>query len=132
VVVRQDSFKPCGNQPSPAARPSQAAARPGDYETLRESPHPLYFLLRVECSVLARGLGCPVGGMVLRSASSLPRFEPELNQILPSIPSSVHQESTKKIAVTADAPSLEVAGEGDGGEVAVAMSRHRLRGGMIQ
>ncbi|NLF68067.1 MAG: DUF89 family protein [Candidatus Anammoximicrobium sp.] len=81
----------------------------GNYETLREAPCPLYFLLRVKCSVLARDLGCPVGRMVLRSASSLPRSEPEVNQVLPSLPLSVHREPTMKIAVTADAPSLEAA-----------------------
>lgn len=42
----------------------------GNYETLREVPAPLYFLLRVKCPVIARDLGCPIGHMVLRPASS--------------------------------------------------------------
>ena len=45
----------------------------GNYETLREVPRPLYFLLRVKCPVIARDLGCPVGRMVLRPSSSLPQ-----------------------------------------------------------
>jgi len=40
----------------------------GNYETLREVPRPLYFLLRVKCPVLAQDLGCPVGRLVLRPA----------------------------------------------------------------
>ena len=43
----------------------------GNFETLRESPRPVYFLLRVKCPVIARDLGCPVGRMVLRPAGSL-------------------------------------------------------------
>ena len=43
----------------------------GNYETLKETPAPVYFLLRVKCSVLARDLGCPLGRMVLRPASSV-------------------------------------------------------------
>ena len=39
----------------------------GNYETLRESPRPIFFLLRVKCPVIARDIGCPVGTMVLRS-----------------------------------------------------------------
>lgn len=46
----------------------------GNYETLKEAPRPLYFLLRVKCPVLARDLGCPIGRMVLRPASSLSRI----------------------------------------------------------
>lgn len=43
----------------------------GNYETLRNSPGPLYFLLRVKCPVVARELGCPMGQMVLRPSASL-------------------------------------------------------------
>ena len=48
----------------------------GNYETLREVPRPLYFLLRVKCPVLACDLGCPLGRMVLRPASPLPPSAP--------------------------------------------------------
>ncbi len=43
----------------------------GNYETLRDSPGPLYFLLRVKCPVIARDLGCPLGRMVLRPSAAL-------------------------------------------------------------
>lgn len=56
----------------------------GNYETLREVPAPLYFLLRVKCPVLARDLDCPIGRMVLRPASSLPHPAGELNPIMPA------------------------------------------------
>ena len=39
----------------------------GNYETLRECPKPIYFLLRVKCPVIARDIGCPVGRMVLQA-----------------------------------------------------------------
>jgi len=38
----------------------------GNYETLSESPGPLYFLLQTKCPVIARDLKCPVGTMVLK------------------------------------------------------------------
>jgi damage-control phosphatase, subfamily I len=47
----------------------------GNYETLREVSAPLYFLLRVKCPVLARDLSCPIGRLVLRPASAIPRGE---------------------------------------------------------
>ena len=40
----------------------------GNYETLRESPGRIYFMLRVKCPVIARDIGCPVGRMVLQSS----------------------------------------------------------------
>ena len=40
----------------------------GNYETLRESPKQVYFLLRVKCPVIARDIGCPVGRMVLQTS----------------------------------------------------------------
>lgn len=58
----------------------------GNYETLREVSRPLYFLLRVKCPVLARDLGCPLGRMVLRPASSLPGSDLADKQVVPSIP----------------------------------------------
>jgi damage-control phosphatase, subfamily I len=42
----------------------------GNYETLRDVPAPLYFLLRVKCRVIAQDLACPVGRMVLRRTDS--------------------------------------------------------------
>lgn len=38
----------------------------GNYETLSESPRPIYFLLRVKCPIIARDLKCPIGTMVIR------------------------------------------------------------------
>lgn len=49
----------------------------GNYETLRDVPGPLWFLLRVKCPVIARDLGCPVGRMVLRPSSALRRVDAE-------------------------------------------------------
>ncbi len=40
----------------------------GNYETLRESPGRIYFMLRVKCPVIARDIGCPMGRMVLHSS----------------------------------------------------------------
>jgi len=40
----------------------------GNYETLRESPKQVYFLLRVKCAVIARDVGCPIGRMVLQTS----------------------------------------------------------------
>ncbi len=37
----------------------------GNYETLAGSPHPIFFLLRIKCSVIARDLNLPVGAVVL-------------------------------------------------------------------
>jgi hypothetical protein len=45
----------------------------GNYETLRESPQRIYFLLRVKCPIIARDLGCPLGRMVLRPSGTLLR-----------------------------------------------------------
>ena len=44
----------------------------GNYETLSlgASAKRMYFLLRVKCAVIARDIGCPVGGMVLRRSGS--------------------------------------------------------------
>jgi uncharacterized protein with ATP-grasp and redox domains len=39
----------------------------GNYETLAESPRPIYFLLRVKCPVVQ----CPVGSMVMRPSDAL-------------------------------------------------------------
>lgn len=39
----------------------------GNYETLGESPRPIFFLLRVKCPMVARDTGCPVGRMLLTS-----------------------------------------------------------------
>jgi len=41
----------------------------GNYETLRESCKPVYFLLRVKCPVIARDIGCPLGRMVLQPSA---------------------------------------------------------------
>jgi len=41
----------------------------GNYETLRESCKPIYFLLRVKCPVIARDTGCPLGRMVLQPSA---------------------------------------------------------------
>ena len=43
----------------------------GNYETLRGSLGPMYFLLRVKCSVIARDLNCLAGRMVLRATGTL-------------------------------------------------------------
>ncbi len=40
----------------------------GNFETLNGSLRPIYFLLRVKCSVIASDIGCPVGRMVLQSS----------------------------------------------------------------
>ncbi len=37
----------------------------GNYETLVESPRPIFFLLRIKCPVIARDLNLPVGTFVL-------------------------------------------------------------------
>jgi uncharacterized protein with ATP-grasp and redox domains len=39
----------------------------GNYETLGESPRPIFFLLRVKCPVVARDTECPLGRMLLAS-----------------------------------------------------------------
>ena len=39
----------------------------GNFETLREANHRIYFLLRVKCPVIARDIGCPIGRMVCRA-----------------------------------------------------------------
>ncbi len=38
----------------------------GNYETLSESTRDIFFLLKAKCPVVARYLGCPMNGMVLR------------------------------------------------------------------
>lgn len=43
----------------------------GNYETLRGSPRPVYFLLRAKCDAVARDLGCSVGQMILRPSHAL-------------------------------------------------------------
>lgn len=52
----------------------------GNYETLRESSRPVYFLLRAKCDAVARDLGCSVGQMILRpsraSAPAVARMPP--------------------------------------------------------
>jgi len=40
----------------------------GNFETLRESCRPIFFLLRAKCSAVAEDLGCPLGEMILRSS----------------------------------------------------------------
>ena len=40
----------------------------GNYETLSEVEHNLFFLLKVKCSVIARDIKCEVGAMVLKEA----------------------------------------------------------------
>jgi len=47
----------------------------GNFETLRESPKRVYFLLRVKCPVIARDVGCPVGQMVLHASDALTVLE---------------------------------------------------------
>jgi uncharacterized protein with ATP-grasp and redox domains len=42
----------------------------GNYETLVDSPRPIWFLLRVKCPVIARDLKCPVGTTILRRSTS--------------------------------------------------------------
>lgn len=42
----------------------------GNFETLRESPRPIFFLLRAKCNAVARDLGCSLGQMILRSPSA--------------------------------------------------------------
>jgi uncharacterized protein with ATP-grasp and redox domains len=39
----------------------------GNFETLRESCRPIFFLLRAKCDAVAQDLGCPLGQMILRS-----------------------------------------------------------------
>lgn len=39
----------------------------GNYETLGESPRPIFFLLRVKCPMVSRDTDCPVGRMLLTS-----------------------------------------------------------------
>jgi uncharacterized protein with ATP-grasp and redox domains len=42
----------------------------GNYETLADSPRPIWFLLRVKCPIIARDLECPVGTAILRQSVS--------------------------------------------------------------
>ena len=42
----------------------------GNYETLVDSPRPIWFLLRVKCPIIARDLKCPVGTAILRRSLS--------------------------------------------------------------
>jgi uncharacterized protein with ATP-grasp and redox domains len=42
----------------------------GNYETLVDSPRPIWFLLRVKCPIIARDLKCPVGTAILRRSPS--------------------------------------------------------------
>ena len=42
----------------------------GNYETLADSPRPIWFLLRVKCPIIARDLKCPVGTTILRRSLS--------------------------------------------------------------
>ena len=42
----------------------------GNYETLADSPRPIWFLLRVKCPIIARDLECSVGTTILRRSSS--------------------------------------------------------------
>ena len=44
----------------------------GNFETLCGSARPIYFLLRVKCSVIARDIGCPVGRMLLQPSRVKP------------------------------------------------------------
>lgn len=60
----------------------------GNYETLRESSRPIYFLLRVKCRILAQDLGCPVGQMVLRPSDSSTRTVLQVKQTAPTKVSS--------------------------------------------
>ena len=43
----------------------------GNYETLAQSPRPIFFLLRVKCPVVARDLDYPVGSMVVHPSTAL-------------------------------------------------------------
>ena len=42
----------------------------GNYETLADSPRPIWFLLRVKCPIIARDLKCTVGTTILRRSLS--------------------------------------------------------------
>ena len=41
----------------------------GNYETLSEVDKQMFFILKAKCPVIARGLGCEVGGLVLRRSA---------------------------------------------------------------
>ncbi|MGC9329714.1 MAG: damage-control phosphatase ARMT1 family protein [Candidatus Hinthialibacter sp.] len=45
----------------------------GNYETLSDVDHDIYFLLKAKCPVIARDIGCKVGALILkRSSASAP------------------------------------------------------------
>ncbi|MCD4728020.1 MAG: ARMT1-like domain-containing protein [Pirellulales bacterium] len=48
----------------------------GNYETLAGSPYPIFFLLRIKCSVIARDLNLPVGTAVLTRSPHLSNAGP--------------------------------------------------------
>jgi uncharacterized protein with ATP-grasp and redox domains/predicted Fe-Mo cluster-binding NifX family protein len=81
----------------------------GNYETLRESPRPLYFLLQVKCPVVARDLGCPVGRMVLRPSDSPAAATIEEKKTITKHITSTQKERIMKIAISATEPSLDAA-----------------------
>ena len=43
----------------------------GNYETLSDVNKNIFFILKAKCSVIARGLGCEVGEMILRKSKAL-------------------------------------------------------------
>ncbi len=45
----------------------------GNYETLADSPRPIWFLLRVKCPIIARDLECSVGTTILRRRAACVR-----------------------------------------------------------
>jgi uncharacterized protein with ATP-grasp and redox domains len=42
----------------------------GNYESLSEERHPIFFLLNVKCPVIADDIHCNVGGLVLKAQSN--------------------------------------------------------------
>jgi damage-control phosphatase, subfamily I len=56
-----DSFRRCFDDSDLIIAKGQ-----GNYETLRECPRQIYFLLQVKCPVIARDTDSPIGRMVLR------------------------------------------------------------------
>ena len=45
----------------------------GNFETLSEAPHAIYFLLRAKCPVIAKHIGCPIGTFIIQRATNAPR-----------------------------------------------------------
>jgi damage-control phosphatase, subfamily I len=41
----------------------------GNFETLRDSPRPIWFLFRVKCQIVANDIDCPIGTAVMRRLS---------------------------------------------------------------